>query len=51
MKKKKRNNPLKQTKDYYPIINPDRITGPARISEPSEDDKENAKRWVDDTEK
>ena len=51
MKKKKRKNPLKQTTDYYPIINPDKIEGAANISVPSEEDVEAAKHWVDKTEK
>lgn len=49
MKKAKQSK--KKTKDYYPLVNPHRIVGPADISEPSEEDIEAAKSWVDDTQK
>lgn len=49
--KKKNTARLKQTKDYYPIINPDKIEDETNTSIPSEQDKKRAKSWVDSTEK
>ena len=50
-KPKKSIKKLKQTKDYYPIVNPNAIENTTNVSIPSEDDLERAKRWVDETQK
>ncbi|MDD5017454.1 MAG: DUF3787 domain-containing protein [Eubacteriales bacterium] len=44
-------NKYKQIKDYYPVVNPHSIEEDTHISVPSEEDIEEAKRWVDETEK
>lgn len=50
-RKKKDTARLKQIKDYYPIVNPEKIEDETNISIPSEQDKKRAKNWVDSTEK
>ena len=51
MRKKKNKSRLKQIKDYYPITNPHSIEDGSNANIPSEDDIEEAKRWVDETQK
>ena len=42
---------FKQIKDYYPIINPHHIENVTHTTVPSEEDIEEAKKWVDETQK
>ena len=45
------NERMKKTPDYFPVTNPDELEDETLISIPSEEDLENAKEWVDETEK
>lgn len=52
MKKNGKNiNRFQQTKDYYPLINPDQVDDDTHVSVPNETDIKKAKRWVDKTQK
>ena len=50
MGKKKKKRP-QRTKDYFPLNNPADRDEAANVPLPSQDDIEEAKRWVDETEK